>query len=179
MGGAPKQEMLNVNGSKYYLQIFFPISNTVKPNVLERTEDKLLKKSILIIGIINNCDLCANARDGKIYLYNDVELCFLANDIMKLFSYSYGELLPEPEKISQIASSGDIDRLKQFVLDGNNIDQKTSQGETVITIAAMGSDMDMVKACIAVGASTSGLLGALRKVANYEFITELKDEGIL
>ena len=178
-GGVPRKPFFLNCDKKYFVQCLYPMTSEIKPNILTESSQDLLSAGYANIGIIRNSLLALKVESGEIFLYDYEDFEFLSQNIFAFAENLVGEEAPADDLISQIGSSGDIELLKLFIEAGHNINERTDEGESIITIAAINSDLGLVKACVEMGADVSKVAKALRNVANFSFLRALRDEGIL
>jgi len=179
-GGSPKRRMYEDSDRELYVQVFFPLASEVRNNILSESRLFDLPRFHAIIAIVGSGDrLVLDADGGDIHLMEEGRIIYLAADIVQFAERLVGDEEPDGDAIVQLAKSGDIERLRRFVADGNNIDERSGTGSTIVQMAAQGGDLPMVKACVELGASLDGVREKLRKVARFDFLKLLEELNIL
>ena len=177
-GGFPFDPIYEAAGGSVYLQFFFPLDGRITPNIVEETSQSRFSAGQVAFAVLGDGDrLLLDCESGRVF-----------SEEGKVDYPSFGSFLRRLKvadesfdlgSISEIIKSGSVEALRVWVASGNSIEQRNEHGNTPIVSASLGEDLEMVKTCLDLGAKTDGISESLAKVAGYEFLEILENEGIL
>lgn len=179
-GGFPRKRNYHSLKKTIYVQYIYPIAEEVFPNVRQQTTRFVLPDFFACVGRIGQGDiLLLNCKSDEIYILVAGNIEYLTKDIWDFVGNLEGEESPQDDIVKQIGSSSNIEWLKSYVAEGNSINSISASGTPLLQIAALQEDIKMVKECIRLGANIEGLKECLEKVAMFDFLMLLQNEGVL